>query len=121
MTFYKCNVCGKVVEVIKDGEGTLVCCNQEMEKLTEKYEEGNKHVPVIIRTNDTYIVKVGNVPHPMEENHYISMIELEVDGVKHRKTLKPGDKPEARFNVPEGKIVKAIEYCTIHGLWRSKQ
>lgn len=29
---YKCSVCGNEVEVTNAGGGTLVCCNQEMEK-----------------------------------------------------------------------------------------
>jgi len=29
---YRCNVCGNEVTVTKVGGGTLVCCNQEMEK-----------------------------------------------------------------------------------------
>jgi desulfoferrodoxin-like iron-binding protein len=30
---YRCNVCGNEVTVTKAGGGTLVCCEQEMEKL----------------------------------------------------------------------------------------
>ncbi len=30
---YRCNVCGNEVTVTKVGGGTLVCCDQEMEKL----------------------------------------------------------------------------------------
>ncbi len=30
---YRCNVCGNEVEVTKVGGGTLVCCNQEMERI----------------------------------------------------------------------------------------
>ena len=32
---YKCRVCGNIVEVIHAGGGTLVCCNQPMNLLTE--------------------------------------------------------------------------------------
>ena len=35
-----------------------------------------------------------------------------------RKTLKPGDKPEAVFALTEGdKAVAAYAYCDLHGLW----
>ena len=117
MKIFKCNVCGSVVEVLHEGERPF-CCGQPMEELTEQYKEGDKHVPVI-EWNDGYIVKVGNVPHPMEENHYIEWIELIVDGVVHRKYLRPGDKPEAFFKVAKGTDVRAREFCTVHGLWRS--
>ena len=30
---YRCNVCGNEVLVTKVGGGTLVCCQQDMEKL----------------------------------------------------------------------------------------
>jgi desulfoferrodoxin-like iron-binding protein len=32
---YRCNICGNQVEVTKVGGGTLVCCGQDMEKITE--------------------------------------------------------------------------------------
>ncbi len=121
MVFYKCNVCGNMVELVNKGGGTLMCCGEEMERLKEQYKEGDKHVPIIIRQDDKYIVKVGNTPHPMTQEHYIKIIELEVDGVKHRRSLEPGDKPEAVFNVPKGNNVKAREYCTLHGLWASEE
>jgi methionine--tRNA ligase beta chain len=28
---YKCNICGNIVEVVNEGAGELVCCNQAME------------------------------------------------------------------------------------------
>ncbi len=120
---YKCNICGNIVEVLYAGGGQLVCCGQPMELLTEKTEDVGmeKHVPVIERTDKGIKVKVGSVPHPMEENHYIQWIELIVDGISLRKFLKPGDLPEAEFkiNIKEGSIF-AREYCNIHGLWKSK-
>ena len=30
---YKCNVCGNEVVVTEVGDGTLVCCGQDMEKI----------------------------------------------------------------------------------------
>ncbi len=116
---FKCDICGSVVEMIHDGQKPF-CCGQPMRELEEKFIEGDKHVPVIERTGDGYLVRVGNVPHPMEEGYYIEWIELIVDGVTHRKYLKPGEKPEAMFEIPEGKKVMARELCTNHGLWRSK-
>jgi superoxide reductase len=117
---YKCDVCGQVVEVVHGGVGELVCCGQPMKLLEGKAtDEGlEKHVPVIEKTDDGFLVKVGSVPHPMEENHYISMIELIADGVTHRKSLQPGEKPEALFRVKAEKAT-AREYCNVHGLWKS--
>ena len=118
---YRCNVCGNIVEVLHAGVGTLVCCGQPMELLTEKTEDAGleKHVPVIEKTETGYLVKVGSIPHPMEEKHYIEWIELVTDGKSCRKFLKPDEKPEALFEVKAEKVW-AREYCNIHGLWKSK-
>jgi len=118
---YRCKICGNVVEVLYAGKGSLVCCNQPMELLTERTEDvgKEKHVPVIEKTEKGIKVKVGTIPHPMEEKHYIAWIELIADNVTYTKFLKPGDKPEAEFEVKANNI-KAREFCNIHGLWSSK-
>lgn len=117
---YKCNVCGNIVEVIHAGVGQLVCCDQSMELLKEKtMDVGNeKHVPVIEKTKTGIKVKVGSIPHPMEEKHYIEWIQIIADGMAYRKFLKPGEKPEAEFDLKADKI-EAREYCNVHGLWRN--
>lgn len=108
-----------MVEVIHAGVGELVCCGQPMELLKEKTEEAGqeKHVPVIEKTEKGVKVKVGSVPHPMEEKHYIEWIEVIAGGRAYRKFLNPGDAPEAEFEVSAEKI-EAREYCNIHGLWK---
>ena len=118
---YRCNICGNIVEVLHAGVGQLVCCGQPMELLKEKTEDVGleKHVPVIERTDHVIRVKIGSVPHPMEQNHYIEWIEITTDSGVYKKFLRPGGKPEAEFEI-SGEIVKAREYCTIHGLWKSE-
>jgi len=118
---YKCNVCGNIVEVLHAGVGQLVCCGQPMELLTEKTEDVGleKHVPVIEKVGNKVKVKVGSIPHPMEQKHYIEWIEIITDDGTCRKFLKPRDKPEAEFETSAEKI-EAREYCNIHGLWKSK-
>jgi superoxide reductase len=118
---YKCNVCGNIVEVVHTGGGELVCCGQTMELLTEKIQDaGNeKHVPVIEKTQIGVKVKVGSIPHPMEEKHYIEWIELHADETVYRKFLRPAEKPEVEFCVTAKKL-SARDYCNIHGLWKSK-
>ena len=47
----------------------------------------------------------------------MELSEIAVDGKSYRKFLKPGDAPQADFEVvAEG--VKAREYCNVHGLWK---
>jgi len=116
---YKCNICGNIVEVLHTGVGELVCCGQPMELRKEKTEDvgKEKHVPVIEKTEIGIRVKVGSVPHPMEEKHYIEWIEIITDGRSYRKFLKPGDKSEADFEIKAEKI-EVREYCNIHDLWK---
>ncbi|MHC4394649.1 MAG: desulfoferrodoxin [Planctomycetota bacterium] len=119
LQIYKCMVCGNIVEVLYGGVGELVCCDQPMELLEEKTADAatEKHVPVIEKIDGGYSVKVGSVPHPMEEKHYIEWIELLADGKAYRQFLKPGDAPQAIFNI-EADTVAAREHCNVHGLWK---
>lgn len=117
---YKCNVCGNIVEILHPGVGQLVCCGQPMQLLVANTVDAaqEKHVPVIEKTERGVKVKVGSVPHPMEEKHYIEWIEIIADGQVYKKFLKPGDKPEAEFCVQAEKI-QAREHCNLHGLWQA--
>jgi superoxide reductase len=117
---YKCEACGNIVEILHAGGGTLVCCGQDMILLKANTVDAalEKHVPVIEKKGRTVTVKVGSVPHPMEEKHYIEMIGVWTANKLYRAYLKPGDKPEATFEV-DGDVLYAREYCNIHGLWKS--
>jgi superoxide reductase len=117
---YKCAICGNIVEVLHAGGGELVCCGQPMGLLVENTTEASleKHVPVIEKKKNSVKVKIGSIPHPMEEKHYIEWIEIIADGAVQRIFLKPGDKPEAEFKTKAEKIT-AREYCNIHGLWKA--
>ncbi len=117
---YKCKICGNIVEVLHMGGGTLVCCGEPMELLQEKTADVGleKHVPVIEKTATGIKVKIGSIPHPMEDKHYIEWIQIIADGRSYRKFLKPGDTPEAEFNI-QAENITAREYCNIHGLWKA--
>ena len=120
LQIYKCEVCGNIVEMLHAGAGQLVCCGQPMklnqENTTDAAKE--KHVPVIEKTAAGIKVKVGSVAHPMEEKHYIEWIEIIADGKAYRQFLKPGEAPEATFEIKAEKVT-AREYCNLHGLWKS--
>jgi len=120
LQIYKCDVCGNIVEVVHAGKGQLVCCGKPMKLMVENTVDAakEKHVPVVEKTTGGVKVKVGSVPHPMEEKHYIEWVEVMVDGKAYRQFLKPGETPEATFDVT-GEGVTAREYCNLHGLWRA--
>ncbi len=120
---YKCGVCGNVVEVLRPGAGELVCCGKLMNLQDEKSnDEGEeKHLPVVKKEGDKLTVKVGSIPHPMEEDHYIEWIEINMLDVGRiaKKYLKPGDAPEVEFHV-RGDNFKIRAYCNKHGLWKKR-
>jgi superoxide reductase len=116
---YKCEICGNIVEVLHGGDGELVCCGQPMTLQKENTVDAakEKHVPVVETSPGGIKVKVGAVPHPMEEKHYIEWVEIISEGKAYRQFLKPGETPEAKFTGQGGRII-AREYCNIHGLWK---
>ncbi len=120
LQIYKCEVCGNIVEVLHEGAGELVCCGEPMKLLVENTVDASKekHVPVTEKTAGSVTVKVGSVAHPMEEKHYIEWIEIIADGKAFRQFLKPGDAPEAVFEIKANKI-EAREHCNLHGLWKA--
>jgi superoxide reductase len=120
---YKCEVCGNMVIAIHAGGGDLVCCGQDMVLMKENTVDAavEKHVPVVTRDGDKLTVKVGSVPHPMEEKHYIEWIEVVIGETVLTKMLKPGQAPEAEFCICGLKgDISVREYCNIHGLWATE-
>ncbi len=117
---YKCNVCGNIVEMLHEGVGELVCCQQPMQLNLEKTQETGeeKHKPVIEQTEGGVIVRVGETVHPMESEHYIEWIEIITEHRTYRKRLDPGMEPVAEFFV-EAKNISARAYCNVHGLWKN--
>jgi superoxide reductase len=81
-------------------------------------DEGfEKHLPVLSFEGNELKVSIGQVPHPMEEAHYIEWIELIIGNKVERVYLKPGDIPEAVFEYNEQPNYIVRAYCNIHGLW----
>ena len=116
---YKCELCGNIVEVVHGGAGELTCCGQPMNLFVEKGEDQGqeKHLPVIKKVEGGVRVMVGDVPHPMMDEHYIEWIEVITESRVERCHLKPGETPEAFFSVEE-EIIEVRSYCNIHGLWK---
>lgn len=119
--FCICRHCGNLIAFIEDSGAPVICCGEEMEVLipgtTDAAQE--KHVPVIVRNGNKVTVKVGSVPHPMTEQHYIMWIALGTKDGLLLKKLTPSDAPEAEFLVDEGEDVTAYEFCNLHNLWKA--
>ncbi|MDR2163468.1 MAG: desulfoferrodoxin [Clostridiales Family XIII bacterium] len=121
--FYRCNHCGNIFGVIQDANVVPVCCGEPMNILIANTTDAaqEKHVPVIEREGGRVTVKVGSVPHPMQEEHYIQWILVSQGGMTERAVLAPGGVPEATFTVPDADApVKVYEYCNLHGLWSAE-
>ncbi|HPF54030.1 MAG TPA: desulfoferrodoxin family protein [Eubacteriales bacterium] len=122
MKFYICRHCGNIIAKVKDSGVPVVCCGEKMTELIPGAIDAavEKHVPVIEVEGNKVVVKIGSVPHPMVEAHYIEWVALQTTSGNQRKALKPGEKPEACFSVCEGdKVVAAYAYCNLHGLWKA--
>lgn len=117
---YKCDVCGNIVEVLVAGGGTLSCCEQDMVLLAENTVDAakEKHVPVIEKVDGGVKVTVGEVPHPMADDHYIEWIELVAGDKAYMEFLSPGAVPEAVFKI-EADSCTAREHCNLHGHWKA--
>ena len=117
---WTCSVCGNMIEVIRAGAGTLVCCDVPMERLAENTTDAaeEKHVPVIERIDRGVRVQVGSAAHPMEEKHHIEWIEVMADGKTYRQYLAPGQPPAAVFPIDAERIT-VRENCNLHGLWQA--
>jgi superoxide reductase len=118
---YKCDKCGNIVEMLHASVGELVCCGEPMKLQDENTVDAakEKHVPVIEKVDGGFKVKVGSVPHPMEEKHFIQWIEVIADGKAYMEFLKPGAAPEAVFKIDAASIT-AREYCNLHGHWKAE-
>lgn len=78
-----------------------------------------KHVPLASKVGNTVKVSVGEIMHPMEEKHYITMVCLHTNQGVYVKTLQPKDKPEVEFALLENETPHCVyEYCNLHGLWK---
>lgn len=122
MKFYVCKHCGNIIAYAKNSGVPVVCCGEKMSELVPGSIDAatEKHVPVISVEGNKVTVTVGEVAHPMAEEHFIEWIALETAEGNQRKELKPGQKPEAVFMMTEtDKAVAAYAYCNLHGLWKA--
>jgi len=118
--FYKCSKCNNIVVKIKDGIGKLCCCNEEMRELSlNSIEASNeKHLPKISFSNNLMNVSIGEITHPMSEEHLIEWVFIEYSN--GGEFIYLNSEPFITVNVL-GKVVKNVySYCNQHGLWFSE-
>lgn len=118
--FYICKHCGNIITFAKASGAPVSCCGEAMSELiantTEASEE--KHIPVTERKGNKVTVRIGEIEHPMVEEHYIEWIALDTEDELILKRLTPQDPPRAEFTLAEDKKFTAYAYCNIHSLWK---
>ena len=123
LKFFKCLHCGNVVVKVYDKGVPVMCCGEKMVELEANSEDAatEKHVPVVTIDGNAVNVVVGEVEHPMTEEHLITMIVLETKKGFQVAQLTAEDAPKASFAVADGdEAVAVYEYCNLHGLWVAK-
>ena len=121
MKFYVCEHCGNIVEKVVDKGVPVVCCGEKMKELVAGSVDAaaEKHVPAVVCEGDKVTVTVGDVEHPMVEEHYIGWVAIETEQGVQRTYLKAGQKPQVQFVLADGhKLVAAYAWCNLHGLWK---
>ncbi len=122
MKFFICRHCGNIVEMVRESGVPMMCCGQKMEELVPNTSDGagEKHVPVVTIENGVVNVCVGEISHPMVDEHFIQWVCLETENGCQKVFLKPGEEPKVAFILGESKPVAVYEYCNLHGLWKTE-
>ncbi len=121
MKIFKCKKCGNIIYALNE-KNVVSCCGEEMIELKAGEVDAavEKHVPVVNVEGIFVNVNVGEVDHPMTEEHYIEFIAIETsEGVRFNK-LNPGDAPHTVFILDETEeLLNTYAYCNLHGLWKA--
>ncbi len=118
----KCPLCGSPSSVFKE---------QDIIKTAEDEGPKEKHVPVIKTVKKCGLVgkgctdvhvRIGEILHPMEPDHYIVFIDFYIDRkVVLRVRLTPDTNPAASAHIKAGSgKITVIEFCNKHGYWISE-
>jgi len=123
--FYYCKTCGNLLIPATDKSVFPTCCGNVMELLAPGQVDAavEKHLPVIIREDDGHHVeiKVGEVAHPMADEHYIEFVVLGHGARFYYHKFAPGDEPSTRFSIKDNSVpLVAHAYCNLHSLWMAK-
>lgn len=117
--FYICPICGNVIELLDGDIAKVRCCGTEMKELVANTTDAaqEKHVPVYEKVEDEIVVKVGEVEHPMEKEHFINWIAQVNNNQITRVELYPEQETTTRFPYIKGSTI--YSYCNKHGLWKT--
>jgi desulfoferrodoxin FeS4 iron-binding domain len=120
--YYRCSICGNLVDAMVIGGGKLVCCGKEMSLLSANTTDGarEKHVPDYTLAGNILTVQVGSTAHPMTPEHFIQWIAVQQGNVTQWAKLLPTDAPTAVFCIDPAEKFVLYEHCNLHGLWKKE-
>ncbi|UCC94863.1 MAG: hypothetical protein JSW40_08635 [Candidatus Omnitrophota bacterium] len=121
----KCPVCGAPKKSFEEREDAIKI-PKDANNLSELEK---KHIPVIAfekicgmiteGCQDAH-VKIGQIQHPMQSEHFIQHIDFYIDNEfiarVHLTPEKLNPAAAVHLKVKEGKLT-AIELCNLHGAW----
>ena len=124
----KCPVCGSPKSAFEEKENAIND-PKDVKNLTDPEK---KHIPAITVVKKCGLipegcqdvhVKVGEIQHPMEQEHYIAHIDFYLDNEFISRIALTPDKlnPAGALHLKaqSGKIT-AVELCTVHGAWKNE-
>lgn len=121
----KCPVCG-APKTAFEGKEEAAKTAKDASNLTELEK---KHIPVITVVKKCGLipegcqdvhVKIGNIQHPMQPEHYIVHIDFYIDREFISRVILTPDKlnPAAALHLKaESGKLSVIELCNLHGAW----
>ena len=121
--YLRCKKCSNIIALVRKDEKDIICCGEPMVEIIpgEVNAAKEKHVPVYSKDGSKVTVSVGDVAHPMQDDHYIQWISIQTKAGNQRKALKPGDLPKTEFLIDESDEIEAVyAYCNLHGLWKNQ-
>lgn len=121
--FLRCSICGNLVEVLQDSNVPIICCGKPMEKLIANTNDGavEKHIPIISENGNEITITIGEVLHPMLDDHYIAWIHVFTTTKEYHFDLEPNQKPQKTFIKENNEEIREVLiYCNLHGLWKNK-
>jgi len=125
----KCPVCGAPKSAFEEKDDAIKTA-QDPSSLTELEK---KHIPVITLVKKCGLipegcldvhVKMGEIQHPMQSEHYIAHIDFYIDkkfiARVHLTPEKLNPAAALHLKASSGKL-SAIELCNLHGAWINEE
>lgn len=117
MNFYICNNCKNI---ITSSNAINTCCDSKLTELIPNSTDAaqEKHVPVVNVNGNIVEVKLGEISHPMTDEHLFNFVCLETEKGYQVKTLTSSDDCKCEFTYIDDKPKAVYAYCNLHGLWK---